>query len=142
MAMGRAWHGRAAAGVRWRSGAAGRPQGVLKQTYIVGKKGLNSNHVFLFLLFSFLFPLFFFCSSYLFSSPFLFSLPGRIPDPGSQSRLFSPLLHNGTRLAFLSQDGFIGTFFLVDSRRIVPTHATIVGTHDSWRRLRNKTSMQ
>ena len=69
---------------------------------------------------SFFFPFFF--PSHLLSSPFYSLPPSRNSDPGSHNRLFSPPTHYGSCLAFLSREDFC-SFFLVDSRRIVLTHA-------------------
>ena len=66
--------------------------------------------------------------SVFFSVPFttfalLFSLPPRRrSDPGSHSRLFSPFSTTVRALNFYRETIF-DPFSLVDSRRIVPTHA-------------------
>ena len=66
-----------------------------------------------------------FCFSFFVSVPFiifalLFSLPpSRNSDPGSHSRLFSPLTHYGSCLAFLSREDF-SPFF---PRRLASTCA-------------------
>ena len=69
------------------------------------------------LFFPFFFPLILFIMFTL-----LFSLlPSRNAEPGSHSRLFFPPTHYGSCLARLSREDCI--FSLVDSRRIVLTHA-------------------
>ena len=72
-----------------------------------------------FLFFVFCFSIPFTISTLLFPLP-----PSRNSDPGSHSRLFSPSTHYGLCLAFLSREYFRSFFTLVDSRRIVLTHAT------------------
>ena len=69
-----------------------------------------------------------FCFSFFVSVPFiifalLFSLPpSRNSDPGSHSRLFSPLTHYGPCLAFFFRE-MSALSSLFDSDRIAPTHA-------------------
>ena len=60
----------------------------------------------------------------LFSSPFFFSTPpSRHSAPGSHRRLFSPLPHYGSCLAFFIARRFQLFLTFVDSRRILLTHA-------------------
>ena len=75
-------------------------------------------------------------STFFFSHPIfivfalLVLLPlSRNPDPGSHSRLFSPLSTTVLALHFFREKG-AALSALVDSRLIVPTHA-IVGALDS-----------
>ena len=71
---------------------------------------------------SFFFVLFFFPIPFIILALRLFLPSSCNSDPGSHSRLFSPPTHYGSCLAFLSREDFC-SFFLVDSRRIVLTHA-------------------
>ena len=70
--------------------------------------------IFYFFIF---FPISFIIFALLFYLP-----PSRTSDLGSHSRLFCPPTHYGSCLAFLSREDFSAS--LVDSRRIVLTHAT------------------
>ena len=70
-------------------------------------------------------------SFHLLSSPFFSSpLPSRNSDQGSHRRLFSPPTHYGSRLAFLSREGF-SSFFL---RRLALNCAypRYIGDLSSW----------
>ena len=84
------------------------------------------------------FPIPFFIFALLFSLP-----PSRNSDPGSHSRLFSPLTttvtaYYGTCLAFYREkESTLSS--LVDS--IVPTHAVIGVLDSSWCHLRSKNSI-
>ena len=70
--------------------------------------------------------LFFFFPSHLLSSPFYlypFPLSRNSDDPGSHSKLFSPPTHYGSCLSFFYRENISALSSLVDSRRIVLTHA-------------------
>ena len=78
---------------------------------------------------------FFFLPSHAFSSPFLVLLPrSRNSDWGNNSKIFFSRLHTTVRTCFGVFIARIIQHFLlplVNSRRIVPTHATM-GPLDSW----------
>ena len=72
------------------------------------------------------FLFYFICIPFIVFAP-LFSLPSinsRNSDPGSHSRLFSPLPTTVRALHFY-REKTSALSFLVDSRRIVPTYATV-----------------
>ena len=63
--------------------------------------------------------------------------PGRNSDPGSHSRLFSPL-STAVHALHVYREKRSAIASLVYSRQIVPTHAIIGALHSSWCHLRNK----
>ena len=78
-----------------------------------------------------LFFFFFFFSIPCIVLPFCSLPPSRNSDPGSHSRLFSPPTHYGSCLAFFFREKILAFSSLVDSRRIVLTHAILIGALSS-----------
>ena len=71
-----------------------------------------------------LFCLFVFFHPIYYLTPFCSLPPSRNSDAGSHSRLFPPPTHYGSCLAFFFREKISSLSSLVDSRRIVLTHAT------------------
>ena len=81
------------------------PYGFHKPSYLWYYYNYRINSTFLFTSKYIIFPSHLLCLSFFFSLP-----PSRNSDPGSHSRLFSPPLHYGSCLAFLSREDFSSFF--------------------------------